>query len=221
MLYLFGSTARGDYDSKSDRDILVVVKDSFDRDEVLSQFQNEGANVSVYSIARLRSMYEMGHLFSWHLFKEAKFIGSPGTEDIVAKLGVPNPYRNARKDILVLCDLFESCLINIGRLNPIYEKGLAYVALRNASMSSSWYSPSGLNFTRYSPYKNSISSQYFDIDIQLYEHLIDCRLATTRGIEPKSRDISLSRTDIKVIRNWFQKNLTIVGELANVKQVHS
>jgi hypothetical protein len=206
---------RGDYDHKSDKDILVIVRGKKDREKILERFVGEQANISVYGIDRLRAMHTQGHLFVWHLFKEAKFIGDSRMDDVIHKLGRPSLYKDAGKDISNLRDLFETCVGNLNSSNPIYEKGLIYVSLRNTSISSSWYASTGLDFTRYSPYSNQVSNKYFEIPISVYDHLIDCRLATTRGIEPKHSEMNVTNADIETMRKWFDINYTIATETSD------
>lgn len=181
-LAVFGSQTRGDADNLSDVDILVVTDSGKPDTKEISEFIeikfNKESDISIYSLPRIKEMYETGHLFAWHLYSESQYIAYPGTKNLIMELGSPKPYTNASQDIAELISILES--IQTG-LNNVYEAGLLYVCLRNMAISASWYSELGLKFGRKAPFELSKNMPLLPLKIEEYDLLAACRHATTRG----------------------------------------
>ena len=188
---IFGSQVRGDADISSDVDILVITDSGKPDTSALTIFIknqfNQNSDISIYSLSRLKEMYNQGHLFAWHLFGESKYIPYLDTKDLIEELGKPSPYKNAYEDITELIEVLHTIKIELKNgLNSVYEAGLLYVCLRNIALAASWYSKSGLKFGRRSPFQLSAEIPKLQLTVEEYELLAACRHSTTRGyIYPK------------------------------------
>jgi Nucleotidyltransferase domain len=103
-VYIFGSVGRGQYDDRSDLDLLAVVRDGLGKvaeEDVFAHvpphLRKLKPGISWYGQNRLTEMYKNGELFAWHLyletiplFEQARFLES---------LGKPSPYMEAREDV--------------------------------------------------------------------------------------------------------------------------
>lgn len=69
---VFGSVARGDYDSISDRDVLLVSDQSTNLRDIRDNFETFGWSCTVYSWKRLETAASRGSLFVQHLKQESK-----------------------------------------------------------------------------------------------------------------------------------------------------
>jgi len=189
-LYIYGSCSRGDSVKFSDVDLLVVIENhkDMDKDSIVIPDEifenNKNVDVSYYSLDRLKKMYDAGHLYAWHLYKEAKYLNIG--VDYLKELKRPSKYNLFVNDVLPLVELLESTREEIGasKVNLIYEAGLVYVCARNIAMSASYFSPAGLTFSTYAPFFLGYNDNYFPIDRDNYEKLRRARLAGSRGIEP-------------------------------------
>lgn len=215
-LRVFGSDARGDSDQLSDHDVLVVT----DRDVRLSEGELEQLNqelgfqcsFALYSMDRIRQMHSYGHLFSWHLFLESKKISN--NRDFIDELGRPSDYTSAKDDIIELYNLLRSVSHSLQRspFNVVYEAGLLYVTSRNIAMSASWFSPNGLDFSRYSPLRLFVDTlSPFPLCELEYNQLISARNASTRGLEcPELACHEVYLTWSK-IHEWAENVLRYIG----------
>lgn len=145
-LYIFGSSTRGEVLPSSDIDVLVVPLDG--------GHQKYPAGWSVYSPTVLKSYFESGRLFAWHLCLEAKCIYSAGQMPFISSLGLPSPYLSAGKDIDDLGGLLCEALreIRAGTNNLIFELGIAYTAIRDIAMAASYVQLERPCFSREAPY---------------------------------------------------------------------
>ncbi len=218
---LFGSAVRGDFDKKSDVDILVVTDAGRPDMKALEsplfdQFETN-VDVSIYSINRLQMMFSEGHMFSWHLYQESRRLEYDGTVDSMVLLGKPNPYRSARKDISELLDLLKTIKDEAANtLSLIFEAGLLYVCARNIALSASWHTGDGLKFGRNSPFELTLGKLTFPLSRADYDILVACRHASTRGelTEAPPRDWLAERADI--CHQWACKVDELIPEWEHV-----
>src|SRR3546814_1285697 len=84
-------------------------------------------------------MVAEGHLVACHLFQQSKSLW--GEESIADLFGRPQPYRDAKADILSFHSVLDSIPAAMHRCagNSVYEFGLLYVCVRNIAMSASWH----------------------------------------------------------------------------------
>jgi len=154
---LFGSIARGDSDSMSDIDVLVILASHATKADVeaikidLLRTYGEKLSISWYGENKYRLMHSDGHLFCWHIFLESK--RNAVASDIVDELGSPRPYMSALQDIDAFVDILEGCRSSVRACdkNATYEAGIIYTCARNIAMYGSWLAGK-LTFSRFSPY---------------------------------------------------------------------
>lgn len=189
-VYIFGSVARNDYDSKSDLDLLAIVKNGSGRveeSEVLAYVPHElralKGSISWYGESRIREMFHNGELFAWHISTESRPLFE--TTRLIANLGAPQPYLGSADDIRS----FQKVLRGIPQqvtengYNAVYELGLVYVCLRNIAMAASWHLCAKPNFSRYSPFALG-GLRPCPISRQNYETTMKCRMSGQRGLPP-------------------------------------
>ncbi|MES9890960.1 MAG: nucleotidyltransferase domain-containing protein [Candidatus Thiodiazotropha sp.] len=216
-IYLYGSSARGDSGRESDMDVLVVLKNGKASDVTPRSLQkkhglsNTCADWSLYSLGRLQKMYRAGHLFAWHLFKEARFLAHGA--DFLASFDAPAPYGTFHDDVrslLALLDEAEHELADSSE-NITFEAGLVYLSARNIAMSASYYSPNGLSFSSFAPFELGYSDNLFPVNKEFYQKLRSARLAGTRGFAaPMLRTDDVLETARK-IRSWAEIEFQRIG----------
>lgn len=213
IIYLgyFGSVVRADSDESSDTDILCVLKDNSVANELeLRKAIHEetlalrNLDCSTYSHKRLIEMWKEGHLFAWHIYLESKpFKGFEGFNEI---MGLPSKYSNSSVDILRLRELLFDVRFSLNEkfISKVYEAGLIYVAVRNIGISASWYSSSGLNFSRMSPYSLNIGGEKINFPIPKYTYakLVAARHAAMRGGLPPNLDALELRSICDKLIKW-------------------
>ena len=185
---IFGSMAREDDDDLSDADILVVVKNRSGKvpEQVVSDYVRpwvgRAPTISWYGRERLQAMFNSGHLFAWHLYRESRPLWGPA--NIEELFGRPAPYQDALLDISSFQTVMEGIPAAVRRCprNAIYEMGLLYVCVRNIAMSASWHLCDEPDFTRYSPF--NLDSRQFCVSRADYELTMSCRMASQRGLRP-------------------------------------
>lgn len=171
-LYIFGSATRGEVSPTSDIDILVVP---------LGNGQSEyPAAWSVYSSETIRSYFNSGRLFAWHLHLEAKCIHSANPTPYLLSLGEPAPYSTAGEDIDDLERMLRESLREIGSRtsNLIYELGIAYTAIRDIAMAASWALLDRPCFSRDAPF---LLPSPCPISRKAYRGAMLARHSSTRG----------------------------------------
>lgn len=171
-IYIFGSTTRGDVSPSSDVDVLVIPEDNSN-----SEFPTAW---SVYSKETLRSYFDSGRLFAWHLHLEAIRIFPRSGMSFLSELGPPSSYKTAATDISDLQLLLEQSLSELRRNthSPVYELGLVYTAIRDIAMAASWAMLGNPSFSRYAPYQ---LPEKCPLPLDVYESAMRARHASTRG----------------------------------------
>ncbi len=180
-IYIFGSLVRCEVDPGSDVDVLVIVG----RKEKM-RFPNEW---SVYSRARIKSLFGRGTLFAWHLYSEAVPIFTRKKMGFLEQLGRPVPYTGGYEEVLSLRSILDGAINELRwrTPTPTYELGLVVMACRDIAMAAIPTLQRRFAFTRMAPFL--IKSPRFPIAKQTYNLLCECRRATTRGLKsPLSSD---------------------------------
>jgi len=217
-LRVFGSVARGDADSKSDLDILAVLRTDRKPPEnhivrVIENIYGRTCNISWYSYKRMKELFSQGHLFAWHIFQESNKLLTVTEIDIVDQLGIPSPYSAAREDISSLIAILSSIKkeLNLCRRNAVYEAGLIYVCLRNISLSASSFLSEKLDFSRYSPFNLPDASCQFPLSRRDYEILVQARHSSMRGETPPKLNIYDVLDDQDAALKWAQISENLAG----------
>lgn len=189
-LRYFGSIVRNDSDNASDADILCVVnsKEDAELDNLHKLFDKEiikgrKVDLSVYGKERISEMYDDGHLFAWHIYRES--IPAHSSFSFISALGKPNEYVRSIEDIKQLLEILRDTRnsLNDENCSIVYEAGLLYVVGRNIGISASWHSENGLDFSRNAPYTLMIQDKNRALPLgkRLYGMLCAARHASVRG----------------------------------------
>lgn len=215
--YLYGSNARGDASKDSDTDILVICDDAsvFDINkielpaDVLRNILFE--DISIYSIDRITEMHQQGHLYTWHLYQESKFIA--GDVDRIKLLGSPGSYIGFEQDVKPLMELLDSIPSQLlgTKGNSTYEAGLIYICARNIAMAVSYFLPNGLCFKSSAPFEISNKGVAFPLTKDIYQDLRTCRLAGSRGLDSVKWNTSDLINIAEKTKVWASRLVELVG----------
>ena len=172
-IYIFGSIVRGEVDPGSDVDVLVIVEGR--------QRLRFPPHWSVYSRARLTSLYKRGTLFAWHLHKEAVPVFIPKDPGLLARLGQPSPYSGAFHEVCSLRRIMNDAVeeLHSGTPSPTYELGLVGMACRDIAMAAIPALEGHFTFSKLSPLL--LKKPTFPLSKEAYNMLCDCRRSSTRG----------------------------------------
>lgn len=188
-LRLFGSVARGEADEFSDIDVLAVydtAPSQSDREgakTIVARLLNKPFDLAEYSGERIKTFFEHGHLFAWHLFLESKNLLSRD-DCFFADLSAPSDYHTAPSDIGHFIELLRSVAesIRLPGSSIVYESGMAYLSARNVALIGGWIHSRRPVFSRYAPFvlgrDVGLSPPVSRAD---YDRLFSCRVASTRG----------------------------------------
>lgn len=223
--FLFGSSARGDADSASDTDVLIV----YEREPSMLERQRTKGSVleqlgkdcafGEYTSERLAGMFADGHLFAWHLHHEAHPLCVLGVSDIHLSFPKPGPYRSARRDALNFVDLLESCVRAVERRTTslVYEAGLGYVAIRNIGMSLSAMALPRPEFDRHVPFKvaRALGTPH-PCDLGDYDLMVAARHSSQRGLDAPSLDAGALLSTLMRALDWAEETLEIVHDITVV-----
>jgi len=139
-VWLYGSRARGDADSLSDVDLLVICDADWPKEKVANLFsvpEGEPCSISRYSWSEFRKMTEQGSLFLQHVKSEGVLLYEAdecqeGTKEALERL---RPYRFARRDVeafqTVLSDVREEIF---HESSSAYELAVLGTVIRHASV---------------------------------------------------------------------------------------
>ena len=223
--FLFGSSARGDADSASDTDVLIVyerepsmMERQRTKESVLEQLGKDCA-FGEYTIERLGGMFADGHLFAWHLYCEARPLRVLGVSDVQVPFPEPGPYRSARRDALNFVDLLGSCVraVETRTASLVYEAGLGYVAIRNIGMSLSAMALPRPKFDRHVPFKVARTlGTPPPCDLGYYDLMVAARHSSQRGLDAPSLDASALLFTLMRAVDWAEETLEIVHDITVV-----
>lgn len=223
--FLFGSSARGDADSASDTDVLMVYErepSPLDRqrtkESVIEQLGRDCA-FAEYTWERLAGMFADGHLFTWHLYHEARPLRVLGIGDRDFSFSKPTPYRSSRRDALNFVDLLGSCVRAVeGRTaSLVYEAGLGYLAIRNVGMSLSAVALPRPEFDRHVPFKVARALRTPPpCDLGIYDLMVAARHSSQRGLDEPSLNASALLSALMGARDWAEEALEIVHDITVV-----
>jgi len=208
---VFGSNARGDSSTYSDFDVLVVLKKSqtVTRDlelKVNALFDRE-ISISWYSESRLKTMFETGHLFAWHLYHESL---ATCKNDFIELLGKPEAYKFAEQDIdslVAILKPIQKAVIDCPR-NLIYEAGLLYVCIRNIAISALPIIHNKYSFETDAPFKLNLQ-----MERDKYELLKHARYASTRAVVKPDLDIETFNLLFQEAEAWALQQLESVKRI--------
>lgn len=217
-LRVFGSHVRGDAREDSDWDVLAVVQSSNAkmRDDLVVEVRRTLplADVSFYAPSTIRRMFQEGHLFAWHLYRESMSLGHE--PDFINELGEPRPYDRALDDIEALRDILNT--VEASTLEcptrATYEAGLIFVSARNIALSASWFCGGHPDFSRHSPFGLDLGT-VFPLTREEYDECVRARLAGTRGIECTPLPAEFVAEAASKVSAWAAEISNCVAELVS------
>lgn len=204
-LYAFGSICRGEIGMASDVDLLTLVDGKDERFDPMVY--------SIYSYERMRSMWEQGSPFAWHLWQESKLLHADDGTDWLRGLGAPLPYPDATEH----CGRFASMFAGAFKAltgdcpSPVFELSTIFLAMRNFATCYSLAFLANADFSRRSPQRlDEASIGLTDEDFQIFER---ARLLCTRGFGPAltSEEVARARAVLPTIHAWLVNLLRRAG----------
>ncbi|MGA2715522.1 MAG: nucleotidyltransferase domain-containing protein [Bryobacteraceae bacterium] len=137
----FGSTARGDGDQYSDRDIFAVVDDvdadTLDilRARIAEEYNTSASSVACYSTSSFDQMIAHGSLFIWHLRLEGRIISDPDDVFLEAFASLA-PYKSFATDLAQFKEIYADAREAYGDsgLLDSFEKHVLFIVVRNVCM---------------------------------------------------------------------------------------
>ena len=176
-IYAFGSVCRGEVSHDSDVDLLAIVDGQDDR------FNPEV--YSVYSPARIRTLWTEGNPFAWHLALEARLLFTTAQTDFLASLGKPNRYLKCSEDAEKFARLFDEAhesLLSKGS-SSVFDLSMLFLSIRNIATCYSLGMSSEPTFSRRSALE--LGPDNVPLTEPSYEILKRARVLCTRGYGPK------------------------------------
>lgn len=160
---LFGSRARGDHDSHSDLDVLVVAAENLDlewRKTVCAEVHKRLGScpsISWYTTERISELFRCGSLFAWHIWIESRKINARSDADVdfIDNLGRPGAYTSWLAEFQTFREILRTIEMATQEspLSRLYEAGLMFVCLRNATMALLSVTKEGMYFGRDAPFE--------------------------------------------------------------------
>ena len=205
-IYAFGSVCRGEIDTGSDIDLLAVVEDFDER------FDPE--MYSIYTLPRLKEIWEQGNPFAWHLALESKLLFSCDKTDVLRNLGNPNSYLNGIEDCNKFYNIFNKSVASIkaSQSSIIFDLSTVFLAIRNFATCFSLAMLKKPDFSRSSAKRLiKYSIPISDASYNIYER---SRILCTRGLgENINQDhIKLALKEIGTIDKWMHDLIKMMVE---------
>ena len=204
-IYAFGSLVRGEVEVDSDVDLLAITE-GFD-----SNFDKN--KYSIYSAERLRTLWEEGNPFAWHLSQESVLIYSSDGTDILKNFGPPAEYVNGLKDCRKFRMLLTDCFSSLDKAEHsiTFELSTIFLCVRNFATCFQLSQFGEGVFSRDSAFligENSIA-----LSNKVMSILKKSRMLSTRGIgETLTVDeIDLARSSLPSIAMWMDKLMEELG----------
>ena len=203
-IYIFGSICRGEYEKDSDIDLLSVINTH-------AESQNFDKNkFSIYTVERLKQLWEEGNPFAWHLFLEAKLVFSSDHIDLIKCMGAPQQYQNGRVDLekfmRLYLDSYEDLMLT--KTSYIFNLSCIFLAIRNFATCYSLHVRKPI-FSRKSPLLIDLA---LVLPQDVFLTLERSRTLSTRGVGDSIRQEELEKviTFLPYIRDWMS---SIIGDV--------
>lgn len=191
---LFGSASRGDSDSLSDRDIIIVDNNVSILRLRKKELEEQGASVASYTWKRLERLADKGALFLQHLKQESKItIDEYGQfEHFLSRF---QPKENYKKEIKQNTDFAKLAqYYPDSRLGRLWAADLLYVSLRNYGV------------LKLAAYKKYVFS---------YEEILN-HLVEIDGISASQKDVLLGLRKLKAMYRAGQYSTDCKAQLLDI-----
>lgn len=214
---LFGSVARGDFDTYSDIDLLIVINDCCEeeliliKEQIASELDMPYHWLSVYRRSSLKDLFNYGSYFLWHVKTEGKVLYSRSgfLERILKELPPYTKTKDNLLEYLAVCRDIRSSIIQ-DSLTYMYELAVLASIARNTCIALSFLFGK-LEFGRYSCVIvcREILGEQFPFSINEYSQLYNYRLQDRRG--HKDSEINHKLITRKYIEDWVNKIERLIG----------
>ena len=187
---LFGSSARGDDDAHSDRDVCAIVANLPDRQihslkrRVADLYLTNPQSVSAYRRSTISQMAEFGSLFLWHLKLEGRVLydRSGITAKTFSNLAA---YRRYAEDLLRFQEVFDDTVREFGvrpRLD-LFDLHCLFLVIRNVCMLLT-VKAGDPQFGRSSVYAAAVKHYArLPVPAHMFYELANAHLAYSRGAD--------------------------------------
>ena len=214
-IWLYGSYARGDFDTVSDRDIFIVSDSKIIDKELIELLKiNEShCSISQYSWSEINKMAEYGSLFLQHLRLEGSVLWESKSCNgkLATILNNLNDYNKTENDIrgfqTVLEDVWES--VSDGG-SVLFELSVIATVLRHSSILGCWLlgNPS---FGRIKPIEIYINAVGLNQEIaKEFPSIYDYRLFFDKRIN------SVQNPEYDIFSLWFERANLIIQKLKDI-----
>src|SRR5579864_956288 len=198
-IYAFGSICRGEIDSNSDLDILVI------GGEYPAQY--DPAIYSVYSYERVRELWKEGNPFAWHLFLESRLLFASDGRDFLHSIDQPAPYKNYANDCEKFFSLFREAraALNTASRSIVFELSTIFLSIRNIATCFSLGVSNHPDFSRNSAIR--MGSESVPLCDRVYRVLERARVLCTRGRgqEITSDELKAAQESLDAVYHWMNQ----------------
>jgi hypothetical protein len=206
-LYAFGSVCRGEIDPDSDVDLLALVSG---HDKRL-----DPAKYSIYSYNTMKSMWQKGNPFAWHLSLESRLLYSEDDCDFLESLGRPAPYSGCQADCRKFYGVYLEAFSSLDRdmSSTVFDLSALFLSIRNIATCFALGVLGQTLFSRHAALK--LPSEFtVPISGDCYRILERARILCTRsmGTDIRTQEVQLVRSECESINRWM-KTLTEKAEI--------
>lgn len=205
-IYAFGSVCRGEIDTGSDIDLLAVVE-GFDK-----RFDPD--MYSIYTISRLKEIWEQGNPFAWHLALESKLLFSCDNTDVLEKLGKPKIYLKGIEDCKKFHNIFNRSVVSIKSCHSsiVFDLSTIFLAIRNFATCFSLAMLEQPDFSRNSAKR--LVEYSIPISDASYNTFEKSRILCTRGFgkDITQGQILFALEEIETIDEWMSNLIKLMAK---------
>ena len=209
-IYAFGSVCRGEIDTVSDIDLLALV-DGFDK-------RFDPAKYSIYSYAKMRSLWSRGSPFALHLSIESRLLFASDGQDFLSALGEPQRYRAYVADCEKFLDAFKQAQQSLrdGASSRVFDLSTAFLSIRNISTCYALGVLGQPNFSRHAAIQ--LPNSPFPSDA--YRIMERARILATRaaGDDITEPEAGLVLDDLPKITSWMEGIVNEAREYERIQQ---
>jgi hypothetical protein len=197
-LYAFGSVCRGDITHDSDVDLLALVSG---HDARLNP-----AKYSIYSYAKMKTMWLKGSPFAWHLSIESRLLYSEDGSDYLRSLGTPAPYSYCLADCQKFYGVFQDALASLQESlsTKVFDLSSLFLSIRNISTCFALGVLGKALFSRHVALQLTTGFQ-LPISHDSYRILERARILCTRGtgVDITDSEARLVLSEGELINQWM------------------